>query len=236
MASESTTKPKKSQSAYEQPTPEKIAIGKRLVVAREIAGLSQAEAAAAALGYTAAAQLSLRESGHRPVTLELLIACAKLYECPADFLLGLVENSDRDPAMALQHLVASRVTADLQTLVRTMTRASVDVVRELMPSVTAGTRLACLTAEVSSAMALVVARNPKFADDMRGGATLLSKVELASKAATAYSAQVARAQRLMRVRVGVSSNSAQFDPDLALGLDCSRATRLETPMGTMEPA
>jgi transcriptional regulator with XRE-family HTH domain len=213
---DATKPPKKGRrdSAYDRQTPEKVAAGKRMVEARELAGFNQ-EQAARRLGYNQQVDLSRIESGYRPAPLHVLIAAARLYGTTMDFLCGLADDSDRDPGVAAARTVGDRVSFALEGLTKVMVRANMDMVRDLLPSTVAGERLAALTVEVNAALALVVARNPKF-EDMRGGATLLAKVGLASKAAAEYGATVARARRLMKVRVGAQQDLFALYPVLDL--------------------
>lgn len=194
-------KQKRTQGAYEQVTPEKKAFGARLKEAREIADMTLTEAAVA-LGYSQPVQLSLMESGARMPTLRIIVACAKLYGTTTDFLAGLADDGDRDPAVALQRHVASRVTSEVQHLIAVMARTSVQTVRELMPSVSDGQRLASLTLEAKTALDTFRRLNPKFDTSMRAGSNLALKLDQASGAATIYAARVDRAKRLMVAKIG----------------------------------
>lgn len=196
-----------TQSKYETPTPEKIAAGKRLVFAREVAGLSQTEAATK-LGYCQPVQLSLMESGQRPVPLDKLIAAAKLYDCTADYLCGLADDPGRDPAVAILRRAQAHVAVDVQALVRRVFHDNMKQISEVLPGAAAADRLASLTAEAGVAMALFAARNPEF-QDMKAGALLAAKVELAMEAAKAYSQQASRARRLMRTRTSANEENVR---------------------------
>ena len=111
---------KRAASAYDAPTPEKIAFGRRMREAREIAGMSQFEAADA-MGYGQAVQLSIMESGQCLPTARVLMHCAVLYGTTMDFLCGFVQDSDRDPAVTAQREVALRIPADIRRLIATIT-------------------------------------------------------------------------------------------------------------------
>lgn len=193
-------RPKKARrgSAYELPTAEKRAFGARLKEAREIAGMSQSEAAER-LGYSQQVQLSLMEAGNRPPTVHVVIACAKLYGTTTDYLLGLAPDSDRDPVVAVQRHAAALVAAQIQRLTAHMARLSADTVRELMPSLADGQRMAGLVLELHRAISTFHELNPRF-ENMRGSATVLAKARLAHEAATQYVNQVDRGRRLMAAR------------------------------------
>lgn len=189
---------KRTPSAYDEQTPEKIAFGKRMKEAREIAGLSQAEAAEA-MGYSQAVQLSLMESGQRMPPARVLIACAVLYGTTMDYLCGLVEDSDRDPALGLQRHLGAMLEARAKAFMASMTTLTVDVVRDVMPTMSECVRLAETALESAAALESFRARNPKF-DDMRGGATLAAKIELNKEVAMHFGATIERAKRITATR------------------------------------
>lgn len=190
---------KRAVPAYETRTPEKVAIGERLRIARETKGMT-ATAAATEMGYSQPVQLSLMETGNRPVTIKVIMECAAMYGTTTDFLLGLTEDIDRDPAVTANAFIAARITSEVQRLIQQMTGLSIDVARKLLPEASAGQRLAHHIFEVNAAIQRFAALNPAFADDMRGGATVLRKVAEAADAATQYMGQVNRAQRAMSYR------------------------------------
>lgn len=215
-AAPAKTRPKRKPSRYEEVTAEKKAFGERLVLAREVAGFSQKEAADA-LGFSQGVQLSLMEAGKRPTPLPLLIKCAQLYGTTMDYLCGLASDSDRDPAVAIQRHVAARLSADLQHLIKSMAQHSADVARELLPSAADGQRLSSLVIEANMALAVFRQRNPKF-DEMRGGSNLALKLTLATEAASRYASQVERGHRLMTVRTMKESDrqAAALNSQLSL--------------------
>ena len=193
-------KHKRTQGAYEQATPEKKAYGARMREAREVAHMTLTEAAEA-LGYSQPVQLSLMESGNRMPTLRIIVECARLYGTTTDFLAGLTDDGDRDPAVALQRHVASRVTSEVQHLIAVMARTSVQTVRDLLPGTADGQRMASLVLEAKTALDTFKRRNPKF-DNMPAGSNLALKLEGAATAATSYAARVDRAKRLMAAKIG----------------------------------
>lgn len=202
---------KRKASSYDMPTDEKKAWGARLREARELSGMSLTEAADA-LGYSQPVQLSLMENGNRAPTLAVIVETAKLYGTTADYLCGLATDSDRDPAVAVQRHVASRIAGEVQRLIAHMTAASVDVVRELMPSSADGQRMAGLVIELNTTLALFKQRNPKF-EDMRVGAALDNKVQVAAEAAVRYMAQVERGKRLMSAKTMREAHRAAIGQD-----------------------
>lgn len=192
-------KPKRHLSAYETPTEEKIAMGQRLIDARELAGLTQAEAADA-MGYVQAVQLSYMESGQRMPNLSQVIAFASLYGTTVDFLCGLVIDSDRDPALAVQLYVTARVTADIQDLTRRVSNLSVEVIRSVVPTPADGMRVVELAGRVNKALARVRELNPQADEDMRGLSALVNNVELLRAEAAMYASKVDRSKRVLAIR------------------------------------
>jgi hypothetical protein len=159
--------------------------------------------------YSQPVQLSLMECGRRMPTLRVILECAKLYGTTADFLCGLADDSDRDPAVALQRHVTNRIAGEVQHLIAVMTRTSVETVRELMPSVADGQRLAALTLEVKGALDTFRSRNPKFDNSMPAGATLVLKMDMAASSAVSYAARVDRAKRLMSAKIGRDAGGSE---------------------------
>lgn len=77
-------------------------IGKRLIRARALTGLTQTEAAAL-MGYQTPAQLNLWEMGRRLIPMIELVKVAPIYGVSIDFLVSATDEPDRDPSMALRH-------------------------------------------------------------------------------------------------------------------------------------
>jgi transcriptional regulator with XRE-family HTH domain len=213
-----TRKPHKqkrhAESAYEMPTEEKKAFGKRMETARNIAGLTMTQAAEA-LGYSQPVQLSLMESGKRMVTLRVIIEAARLYGTTTDYLCGLAEDSDRDPVSAIQRHVAARVTSEVNIMVRRMSEVSVSAVRELMPAAAEGQRVAELVRELNLCLCRFAQANPKFQDMPKGG-PLVNKMELALAAAVAYTERVERSKRLLAARIGRQNEDEHTRPQMSL--------------------
>lgn len=155
--------------------------------------------ASQALGYAQQVQLSIWEKGARFPPHEVIGKLATMYGTTTDWFYGLAPDSDRDPAVAVQRHVAALVAAELQRLIDHMAKLSADSVRELMPSLGDGQRMAQVALELVAALRRFHELNPKFTD-MRGGATVLSKIETLSELARVYSAHVERGRRLMTTR------------------------------------
>lgn len=211
------TKPaRRPAGAYDEPTAEKIAFGKRLTEARKIAGMSQAEAAEA-MGYSQAVQLSLMESGQRMPTARVLIHCATLYGTTTDFLCGLVDDSDRDPLAAAQREISGRVVGDVRRLIATITEAAATSVRKLKPEAGRVARLAQQVIDAAEALDRMRQLSADF-DELRGSATLDRRLQEALGTAHEHLAHVARAQRV--------AAAAPVDPIAMAGVDLADASDL----------
>ena len=210
-------------SRYEAPTAEKILFGKRMRHAREVAGLTLTDAAVA-MGYSQPVQLSNMENGNRMVTLRILLHAAALYGTTADFLCGLSPEVDRDPAVSVQALVASRITAEIRTLLTVMSKTSVDVVRKLQPDVARTMRLAGLVLEAATALTKLRGQSPVF-DELYASATLVTKLEVAADLARQHVDDLDRARRrmqgcrLMELAIEVAHDTAA---EQLQGFDLSR--------------
>lgn len=191
-------RPKKS-GVYDEVTPEKQDIGARMREARQIAGLTMTEAALR-LGYSQPMRLSLMESGQRMPSMRVVCAVSVLYGTTTDFLLCRVEDSDRDPAAALQRLLAARMSADLQHLAARLASINIETVRKIMPGLADGERLAGLVCDLEKAFEEFRRLNPTFASDMRGSASLARNFDLASEAAERYRLMIDRGRRLTKIR------------------------------------
>lgn len=194
-----TLTPRRPRNAYETPTAEKRAIGRRLREAREINGMTLTDAAQA-LGYTQPVHLSYWETGTRMAPFERLIQLAKLYGTTMDFLCGLQDDSDRDPAAATSRAVAGLVSASVDKIVRSLTQHNVELVRGMLPGSGEAQRMAGLALEASKALTRMRELNPGFDERLRGGAQFVAKFDALHQTAMAYSAAVARANRVMQTR------------------------------------
>lgn len=211
---------RKPVSSYDQPTPEKRAYGARMRHAREMAGLTQDEAAKR-MGYAQAVQLSNMEAGNRMPPLHVLVQAAKLYGTTMDYLCGLADDADRDPASAMVRHVSGRITSELNRLIDVMVSTGVDTARKVLPTAAEGQRLASLVLEAQSGLRTFRSRNPKF-EAMPAGALLESRMDLAAEAARRYVDGMERARRVLQARVnGPGSERPQLNllPALAGGAD-----------------
>lgn len=184
---------KRASSGFDAPTAEKRAIGVRLRNAREIAGLALTDAAKH-LGYSQPVQLCNMEGGSRMPSVRVLRDLSLLYGTTVDYLLGLVEDSDRDPAVAAHAVIARRLTAECRGLIAAVSAAGVHVVRELRPDAGLMQRIAESVVQAHAALVQVRGFEAGF-DDLRGGARLLAQLDTAAALARHHLNHVARAKR-----------------------------------------
>ncbi len=199
-------------AAYETPTAEKIAFGKRMRQAREIAGLSLTDAAEK-LGYAQQVQMSYIENGNRLPPLKIVMLAAELYGVTTDFLCGFAADADRDPAVGAQAMIAARVTVEIRTLIARATQAGIDVVRELSPHAGRVARMACAAIEAANALVLLRKSHPEF-DEMHASARLAAKLDIGAELAREHIAAVERARRSSAagmVEMGLSAVSGAHD-------------------------
>jgi len=216
--------PSRRSCRYERPTPEKRAFGARLKEAREIAGMSQTEAAEH-MGYSQPVQLSLMEAGNRPPTVYVIIACAKLYGTTTDYLLGLAPDSDPDPATAVQRRVAAAVIGDVRRLLREVSETGTNVVRELRPDLPRMQRLAQEVLRAAQALERV-RRWRQFDRHAPSGAQLVAALGSAAELAQQQVEALQRAERLMGHRglsvvgtaLGTQDDDERSDAELAQAL------------------
>jgi plasmid maintenance system antidote protein VapI len=188
------------KSAYDMPDREKIAFGLRLRNAREMAGMSLTDAAHA-MGYSQPVQLSNMENGQRPVTVRVLISCANLYGTTTDYLCGLVEDVDRDPAAASVRRISSSISGAVHRLADTMVHSSIQALRKVMPTSAQGERLAQLALEAQVELGKVRARYKRFDDTVPGGNALVSRMDILGAAARDYIEHMQRSRRVMQTRI-----------------------------------
>lgn len=212
-----TKPPRRQVGTYDEPTPEKIAFGKRMREAREIAGMSQAEAAEA-MGYSQAVQLSLMESGQRMPTVRVLVNCCALYSTTMDYLCGLTADGDRDPVAAVQREVAARVAGEVRGLIAAVTAGAATAVRELRPDTGRTARLAGQVVELAAALDRVQERGGEAFADLPAGALLVRRMQAALETARETLVAVARAQR--------AAGAAPVDVPTMAGIDLPDAADL----------
>lgn len=92
-----------------------VLVGSRIVAARELSGIQQFEFSKA-IGHATPAQPSLWESGRRLLPLADVPAVARALGVSADYLLGMSDEPERDPAAARRALVMGHLRDQLETV------------------------------------------------------------------------------------------------------------------------
>lgn len=145
-------------------------IAERFVIARELNGWSQTEAAHA-LGFAKSGQLSLVEAGKKVPPLDLIARASEVFGVSTDFLFGLSDEADRDPRLARRAALRAFIGAAVDGLADTLT----DTGEKLIEAQAADVEpLATAAGRVIEAFARY-ARQEGF-EDVRGGATLAAAV------------------------------------------------------------
>lgn len=161
-----------TKGAYDLPNAMKEAMGQRMRLAREFAGLGQTEASEQ-LGYSAPVQLSLMESGQRPIPTRILLEAARLYRTTTDYLVGLAEEPDRDPMTTAHREVSVRVAGEVRELIAALVRRQSDQTRRDSASLAA---MAHGVLRAAAALAALRHHEPAF-DELRGGARLVAALD-----------------------------------------------------------
>jgi transcriptional regulator with XRE-family HTH domain len=158
-------------------------IGRRLRIARELAGRQQHESAHL-LGYVQKGNLSRIESaldGRSAVPLWLLPRAARLYGVSADYLLGIVDDPEADALGSAERAVVALMGAVWDEQRRRDVRAVVAALARVAEIEADCAALARLTSGAASALQRFAELNSGWAD-MPGGATLSLKVTQAASA------------------------------------------------------
>lgn len=147
-----------------------VLVGSRIVAARELSGIQQFEFSKA-IGHATPAQPSLWEQGRRLLPMADLPAVSRALGVSADYLLGLSDEPERDPAAARRALVMGHLRDQLETVTGHLADAALESAVEIeMAMRTTG------LLRKAEAMALAVARfeaaNAAVFDDLPAGALL----------------------------------------------------------------
>ncbi len=153
-------------------------VAARFKQARELNGWDQREAAAR-MGYENGTQLSLIEAGKRNTPLAVFCVASAVYGVSVDFLLGLSDEPERDPALVERQAVLRHV----EGMLREHAAQVLEMISAHMNAATKPISLARRLLGVSSAATEAFDRfatlNGEAWEDMPGGAMLLkAMVEL----------------------------------------------------------
>ncbi|WP_374568755.1 helix-turn-helix domain-containing protein [Ideonella sp.] len=153
-------------------------VAARFKQARELNGWDQREAAVR-MGYENGTQLSLIELGRRNTPLAVFCVASTVYGVSVDFLLGLSDEPERDPAVAERQAVLRHV----EGMLREHAAQVLEMISEHMNAATKPISLARRLLGVASTATETFDRfatlNGEAWEDMPGGAMLLkAMVEL----------------------------------------------------------
>jgi len=185
------------------------AVGARLKEAREMACLSQQQAARM-LGYSNSTKLSKIESGRHSsqIPLWVLKRAAELYDVSPDYLTGITETMERDED---KHSLMREMMVHMRESWESMRMRDVAVqgaMLERVKSIEDGLALVdAENQEAREAMQRFIELNRKAWLDMRGGARLESAVERAAEASRHSRARVKR----FRADNAMSGGNSQLD-------------------------
>lgn len=160
-------------------------VSRRLVEARELAGFGQSEAAVL-LGYRNSTQLSLVEQGRRLPPLDLLLRAATAYSVTLDYLMGVVEDPERDPRETVRRTALIQVRGLLEASTVAIVEGVLIAAEVEAGGHAASAPLLRAADDVIAAVQRVRELNADAFDDLRAGALLVRAVrQLEEEAATA---------------------------------------------------
>lgn len=151
--------------------------GSRMKDARELCNLTQRQAAKA-FGYSNTTYLSKIEKGEytNSVKPELLIKAAQIYEVSCDYLLGLTDEWERDPQIAQEKHIEGWLFTQWQTsraielnAIKNLSKRIVNIENKL-------NELVPYAKNCHASLLDFIRLNPRFEDDMKGGAKLQSSI------------------------------------------------------------
>lgn len=152
-------------------------IGARLREGRELAGLSQIDAAKL-LGYANSSKLAKIEaaSDTNSVPMTTIRRAAELYDVSVDFLFGLTSDWERDPKIARERAVGAWLHNYLQEVRARDALAFVELSRLLEAVSSLIPNLATGAEQAKAAFERFMDMNPSY-NDLIGGARLQSLIE-----------------------------------------------------------
>lgn len=157
---------------------DKAVIRERIKRARIMNQMTSVEAARR-MGYSNSAQLSLMESGQRPIPNDWMFIknMAGVYRCSVDYLLGLSPNPERDPLAAEGYAMANSLEELLQRQVLSLTTAFIKSGMHNRMAADAVQSLIASGEKIGRAVKALEQLNPEAFEDLRGGATLMRALE-----------------------------------------------------------
>lgn len=147
-----------------------------LIVARVNMGLTAVEAAPR-FGYANSTQISLIESGERPIPSDrnFLVQAAKAYSVSTDFLVGLSPHMEFDAKVSQQYALMRGTEDILGGLAAGFATVMIQYTNQTQPMAEDYQRICDAVTRVSDA--LKVMREKYAFDDIRGSAPLMKAIE-----------------------------------------------------------
>ncbi|MEM5367915.1 XRE family transcriptional regulator [Paraburkholderia azotifigens] len=161
-----------------------------LIVARVLSGLSAVEAAAA-FGYANSTQISLIESGKRPIPRDhqFLRQASSVYSVSCDFLLGLSPHQEYDARVAHQHALMRGTESILGGIAAQFATVMIQFTNQTQPVPADFDRVSEAAQSVVNALA---AARKHGLDEVRGSSALIANIEYLSKAVAPLRQKVMR--------------------------------------------
>lgn len=207
------------------------AVRRNLVTARVTSGFSQLEAAAR-LGYENSTQLSLIESGRRPVpsAATFIIKAAEVYGVSIDWLVGASPLVEPDGKLVREHAILRQFESIAHGVGATLAAALVETSAQAWPLLCECQKLLDLVDRAGAALQTM--RNCYGFDDARGGSSLLRAHEEMAEAARPLRSKLNRfrstEQILVNLKAGRSILPEHFDsPDAESELDARQRDEVE---------
>ncbi|CAG9189481.1 HTH cro/C1-type domain-containing protein [Paraburkholderia tropica] len=148
---------------------------RNLIASRVLSGMTVAEAAEK-FGYANSTELSLIESGKRPIPSDhkFLRQASQVYAVSADFLLGLSPHTDYDGKVSRQHALMRGVEQIMVAVSAQFATAMNEFTRQTQPVPGDFERATEAAREVVQALAVV---RKHGLDEVRGSSALIAAVE-----------------------------------------------------------
>lgn len=173
-------------------------VGERVVAARGLNALSQAECAAA-MGWENSTQQSLIELGRRLPPVALLVRFSQVLGVTVDYLVGLESEPDRDPKQAAKRAVLRHVRGLLEQTSCQITSAVFTHVRtEAAAGMASHTLLRAADTAVDALRSFCALNQDAFVD-MRGGARLVRVADELNAAAADALRERQRHERALQI-------------------------------------
>lgn len=203
-----------------------VALGARIRAAREINGMAQGDFAKA-IGHKNPTQPSLWEAGRRPVPTHEIATVARVLAVSTDFLHGLTDDPDADPAQSRRNALVQHLRDQLEAVAGGLADAALEGGAEVEAALRT-TRLMTRCETVRVAFERFKAANEAQFDELRGGAWVVRAThELMEAAATVGAELEGVAERRARaaIRARQAMQGAAIDSEKPASEGAQRAAQ-----------